>query len=78
MRPVQKPGFIKNFIVLALLAVLTLVCAFHEPLSPVWVGAAVVSAVTGVVWFARWGLRLFLWIAAAMFGLDEESQKAKR
>ena len=75
MRPVKKPSFILNLIVFAVLVALTITCAYHDPLTTAWVWAAVSAAVLCVVWFVRWGIRVFLWVSAAMFGLDEDSQK---
>jgi len=71
MRPVTKPSFVFNVLILLSLVVTTVLCAIQMPHTTMWIAGAVVSAVIGVLWLTRWVFLWLMWAAAHMVGLGE-------
>jgi hypothetical protein len=72
MRPVTKPGFVLNFLILAAVVSTSVVCGAGMPHTWVWVVCAGVTAVLSVLWVGRWVFLWLVWAAARMLGLGEK------
>ena len=72
MRPVNKPSFVLNFLILAAIVSTSVVCGAGMPHTGAWIACTVVTAVISVLWLGRWVFLWLVWAAARMLGIGEK------